>query len=198
MAILHLVGIIGLNTKAFAAGFERISWVNMLLSFVLILWCHQGGFITKLVMFFVLAFGMGMLAEITGVQSGVIFGSYYYTPVLGARVWGVPLIIGINWAVLAYATGVVLAEFEIPVWARIIAGATLMMLCDFFLENFAIKHHFWVWASGVPPIRNYIGWFGVSLLAHAIYAWLIPNSRNRLVWFYLPILILFLLADRWG
>ena len=48
-----------------------------------------------------------MLAEILVVSYGIIFGNYKYGEILGYKVLGVPLIIGINWCILSLIKGVV-------------------------------------------------------------------------------------------
>ncbi|MEL7020517.1 MAG: carotenoid biosynthesis protein, partial [Bacteroidota bacterium] len=49
-----------------------------------------------------LAFFVGMIVEILGVETGIIFGEYYYGDNLGAKFMGVPYLIGVYWAVLSF------------------------------------------------------------------------------------------------
>ena len=42
----------------------------------------------------------GFLIEATGVRTGVVFGAYSYGTVLGPLLLGVPLLIGLNWALI--------------------------------------------------------------------------------------------------
>jgi bisanhydrobacterioruberin hydratase len=197
LLLFHAVGLIGLDVSGHAAFFERVSWANMLLSFLLLLWCEENTLPVRMALFTAMSFALGMVAEIVGVRTGLIFGDYHYTATLGVGVMGVPLIIGINWAMLTYATGVTVSGFDMPVWLKVLAGAALMTFCDLWLEGFAVKHHFWVWGgTGAPALRNFIGWFVVSVLAHVIFQLFLPRSRNRLAAFYLLVFVVFLLADR--
>ena len=41
-----------------------------------------------------------MLTEAIGVNTGLLFGTYEYGANLGFKIFGVPLIIGVNWTVL--------------------------------------------------------------------------------------------------
>ena len=50
---------------------------------------------------FLIAFAIGFSAELIGVHSGMLFGNYSYGNNLGLKLAEVPLIIGINWGVLA-------------------------------------------------------------------------------------------------
>jgi putative membrane protein len=198
IAIFHLVGWIGMDRSSYGAFFESISWVNILLSFILLLWCHEPVASRAALIAYVAAVALlGMAAEVVGVSTGLIFGHYHYTPVLGAAVLGVPIIIGINWAMLTYAAAVTSSLIPMPVWARVVAGAVIMVMSDLLLEGFAVRHHFWVWdGMNGPPLTNFIGWLVVSLVSNIIFMWLIRNTRNKLVPFYLFVFLVFLLADK--
>ena len=50
-------------------------------------------------------FLIGMICEILGVNYGYIFGDYVYLNNLGTKVFGVPILIGINWVILTFITG---------------------------------------------------------------------------------------------
>ena len=58
-----------------------------------------------------LGFLTGMITEILGVQWGWIFGNYQYGDALGYKVLGVPLLIGVNWALLTIITGAIAQQF---------------------------------------------------------------------------------------
>ena len=47
-----------------------------------------------------LIFLVGMLSEFIGVNYGLIFGEYTYGNNLGFKLFGVPLLIGLNWVIL--------------------------------------------------------------------------------------------------
>ncbi|MCW3125272.1 MAG: hypothetical protein JWO03_930, partial [Bacteroidetes bacterium] len=128
-------------------------------------------------------------------HTGFVFGHYHYTPLLGFGVAGVPLMIGINWILMTYTTGTAISIIDAPVWARIIAAAIMMTLCDRLLEGFAIRHHLWIWDLGSSPVQNYIAWFVISLVLQTIYQLLIPKAKNKLTLIYLIVLALFLLGD---
>jgi putative membrane protein len=198
IVLFHLAGWIGMDRSSYAMSFEQVSWANILLSFILLLWCHEPnneGF--RLVGFVSAVILLGMLIEIVGVRTGIIFGAYHYTPVLGPTILGVPVIIGINWTMLTYVAAVTSSLFPMPLWMKVIAGSLIMVFCDLLLEGFAIRHHFWVWEGGAgPPLTNYIGWFIVSLLSNAIFIWLIPDTKNKLGPFYLSVFLIFLVADK--
>ncbi len=194
MAVNHLIGLAGLNITGIQLLFEGLSWVNLLLSLLLVLVFHtpkNSGFY----IFCCIAFALGMGAEIAGVNTGFPFGQYYYTPVLGANIAGVPLIIGLNWILLGYCSAVLLGQITANTLLRIAGAALLMALLDFLLEPFAIRHHLWVWKKHVPPMQNYLAWFAIALLLQTAFALLNQDTKNRLARTYLVILFLFLIAD---
>ena len=79
----------------------------------------------------ILAFTLGMLVEILGVNYGLIFGSYSYGENLGVKIFGVPVLIGANWVMLSFITGAI----GDVLWKNnkilaAISGAVLMVLID--------------------------------------------------------------------
>ena len=102
---------------------------------------------------------LGYAIEVLGVKTGAIFGEYSYSGILGPRVLGVPLTIGLNWLQLSLIFGG-LAQRLVPHWlARAALAALGMVLLDVLLEPAAIALDFWQWAAGTPPLQNYLGWF---------------------------------------
>jgi len=118
----------------------------------------------------VAAFGLGMAFEILGVHTGAVFGQYGYGPVLGPQVLGVPWVIGLNWAVLAYGCGAVAQRWVRPAVGWVPLAAGLMVALDVLIEPVAIALGFWHWGGGLPPLQNYIGWAVVALGIQAVAA----------------------------
>lgn len=110
-----------------------------------------------------------LLVEWVGVKFGFLFGAYQYGQNLGIKVDGVPLLIGVNWAVLILVTGAIADKFVKPTFLKILLGALLMLLIDIFIEKSAPPFDFWVFELGYAPIRNYVGWFVVSIVLHFVY-----------------------------
>ena len=102
--------------------------------------------------------------EIIGTNTGLIFGEYAYGRTLGFQVGHVPLIIGVNWLMLVYATAAVVnsvAEKQhFVIKAALSAG--LMVFLDFFIEPVAIRYDFWSWTDNIIPIQNYVAWFVIA------------------------------------
>jgi putative membrane protein len=193
LAINHTVGVFGMNTGNHAF-FESLAWVNLLLSFLLVMVFHKP-LNNKLFLFAVFGFTVGMCVEIAGTATGYPFGTYYYTSNFGWRMLGVPIIIGVNWVLLSYVLGVVTAYSVKSFWPAVILASVGMMLVDLLLEPFAIRHGYWVWQNGTPPLQNYISWMFVSLPIQYVFKKLMPCTNNPVALLYLIILLLFLLSD---
>lgn len=194
MAINHLIGVAGLNMPASSALFQSVSWVNLLLSLILVVVGHKP-LNAKFAAFCSFAFVVGMLAEIAGVNTGKPFGVYYYTEHFGWQIAGVPIIIGLNWVLLSYACALTVTQLIAPGWKSILAASILMVVVDILLEPFAIRHGFWVWQNVWPGAENYLAWFVVALPIQVAFQRLVGKTVNMTGIAYLLILLLFLAAD---
>lgn len=112
----------------------------------------------------------GWLVEVYGVATGTVFGAYHYGSVLGVALAGVPVVIGINWLMLVYASAHLSYAAQISPEIRPFLGATAVMLADVLIEPVAVFLGFWTWDTPgegslfVAPMRNYIAWWVVSLV----------------------------------
>lgn len=113
---------------------------------------------------------IGYLAELIGVHTGLMFGSYYYGKSLGPHVAGVPPVIALNWALLICAGLPVLAPVSANPWLRSFSSAILITLTDVLIEQVAGTLDYWHFEGGVAGLENYAGWFVLvfvlSLLFH--------------------------------
>lgn len=195
LVIVYSVGIAGVKL-AIHEDFLLLTPLNLLLSLALVLWNHTvWNRFTYL--FILVCFLVGFFAEVIGVNTGLIFGNYVYGPVLGWKLWHTPLIIGVNWVMLAYCSGVVanylLAKAH---WIiKAIFAASLMVGLDVLIEPVAIRYDFWTWQAEVPPLQNYIGWFFVALPLLLLFHSRMSQVKNKvaLVLFILQIIFFSLL-----
>lgn len=117
----------------------------------------------------ILFFLIGMSAEWIGVRNDWVFGAYYYGDNLGPKFQGVPYLIGVNWMLLTFATAGVMQELSKHKVVRVLFGAALMILLDFFMEQTAHRFDFWHFAGDLAPLRNYLAWYLIALVLHTIY-----------------------------
>jgi putative membrane protein len=165
--LFHLSGIVGM-----ALGYEE--WflsktpLNLLACFIILL--IIGPIKTVKQGLIIYSFFMaGIFVEWVGVTTGFPFGSYYYGENLGAKMAGVPYMIGINWAMLVLITGTMATRLSNNILLRIMIGAALMVFLDLFIEPTAPVFDFWYWEADHIPLSNYVAWFVIAALLHWIF-----------------------------
>ena len=197
---MHAAGLVGLNWHVTRPLFSLLTPFNLIATAVMLLYCHRP-YNSRFWLFAATTFLTGFLVEVAGVHTGVVFGQYRYGPVLGWKLWEVPLVIGCNWLVLIYATRAVSEKLLKINWLQPLLAAALMVLIDLLIEPAAMRLDFWSWQGDTVPLRNYVAWFGVSLVLHVLFRWLVPVLRNPLAVLVYVVQFSFfsgcLLAIRW-
>ncbi|MEO1254703.1 MAG: carotenoid biosynthesis protein [Bacteroidota bacterium] len=141
--------------------------LNLMVSFILLL-TVGGKHAVRTLPYIILFAVLGFSVEWIGVHTGFPFGSYTYGNNLGIKLDGIPPMIGVNWAMLTVITGAIAFRY-FKGWKAILAGATLMVGIDFFIEPIAAPAGFWSWANDAIPVSNYIAWFVIAMFFHWIY-----------------------------
>lgn len=177
LLIFYTVGIVGLSLDSSREMFLELTPLNLLLTLALIKWA-DGDFSVRGILAFVVVFLIGFWVEVAGVHTGVLFGEYQYGTPLGFQWLDVPLMIGVNWFILGYASAGLASYFVKNAWARILISAMLMVGLDVFIEPVAIELDFWQWAGGDIPIRNYLMWFVTALVVQGALH-IIGNKKDR-------------------
>ena len=165
LIIVHIVGAIGISIESSRNIFLFLVPYNLILTFIL------SFFYVSIVKYFrpiFLIFLLGFFFELIGVKTGILFGEYSYGDTLGFKVLNIPLVIGLNWAVLSLATYSLFSHFLNNKYMLIIFSSLSMVLLDLIIEPVAIKFSFWSWAASSVPIQNYIMWFFISIIMHII------------------------------
>jgi putative membrane protein len=185
--IVHLAGVIGIL-------FFKRDWflgltpINLLLMFILLVWTAANR--NRIFYFFVLvAILLGLISEIIGVNTGLLFGKYSYGEVLGQKIWGVPLLISINWFMIVYASGIFTRKVlvKIPNIIQVTIGASIATIFDWIMEPAAMKLGFWQWDNGIIPVSNYVSWFCISALLLVLF--------NRCKFVYHPFAVYLLIIQ---
>jgi len=165
--LFHISGIIGVSLGFFEFFIPKTT-LNLSISFLLLLWVFpvnswlKGG---ATLLFFL----TGMFVEYLGVNYGLLFGEYQYGENLGLKFRGVPWMIGVNWSMLVLITGVIANKLKLAKFFKVIIGASLMILLDLPMELAAPIFDFWEFSGGVAPLQNYLAWFGISAILHAVF-----------------------------
>ena len=210
--LFHTIGLVGMvffNTAFFAA----LTPFNLLLSAWLLIWTQED----KNKWFYVyllVCYVVGFIVEWLGANYGVLFGSYQYGTVLGWKFKNIPLIIGVNWFIIMYCSGVSVQLVLNVLWnkvkyadmplrndvgfvAIILDGALLAVFFDWVMEPVAVKLLFWKWlGDGSIPMFNYVCWFLVSCLLLLIFRLLPFKKNNHFALHLLLIQLLFFLILR--
>jgi putative membrane protein len=157
--IYYAIGLVGLSITLTGKYFIYLTPFSILINLFFIFYFNINWsvrFITCGLLIYILS----MTAEIIGVNTGLIFGSYTYeNTILGPRLLETPLIIGINWFILIYCTFIFINKFKFPLIIRILMGGLMMLIFDILLEPVAGKMLMWNWLSIGIPLINYAAWF---------------------------------------
>jgi putative membrane protein len=175
--MFHISAIIGVSLGYFE-WFIGKTPLNLLLMFGLLLLIYPLNNSKRLLLTltFLLA---GILVEWLGVNYGLLFGNYSYGQNLGPKIGGVPLIIGVNWALLVWITGAISNRVMLTWPGRMLMGALLMLGLDFLMEVSAPVFDFWEFSGGKAPFSNYVGWFVVALALHGLYQYFKMDGNGR-------------------
>lgn len=158
----HLAAIIGI-TLGYFEWFISKTELNLLI-IALLLTINYPLLSVKNILFFLSIFVCGFAVEWLGVNYGLLFGKYAYGENLGYKLGGVPLLIGVNWAVLIMTCGAITNKLSTHPVIKAFAGALLMVLLDFFMELPAPIFDFWEFDGGKAPLQNYVAWFAISFM----------------------------------
>jgi len=206
---IGLVGILFFDTNFFV----QATPFNLLLSFSLLVYTQANRNIAFF-LFITAVFIIGFFSEVLGVNTGLIFGDYAYGKVLGFQWLNVPLLIGVNWFIIIYCSGICTQILLLKVINKVAAGskepaillramsvivdgATLAVLFDWLMEPVAVKLGFWTWlGDGTIPLYNYICWFIISMLLLTIFHLCKFNKENKFAVNLLLIQSLFFLILR--
>ncbi|TQM25984.1 putative membrane protein [Nocardia bhagyanarayanae] len=123
--------------------------------------------------FLVIVSGLGLLAEMLGVATGIPFGCYEYAQDrIGPSLAGVPLLVPLAWTGGMYPVWIVAGIVTRGTAGRVVLTTVGAVGWDLFLDPQMVADGQWTWCdadSGLPglahiPLTNYLGWFCVGLL----------------------------------
>jgi len=127
----------------------------------------------------------GFLVEALGVATGFPFGNYQYGTILGFKLLQTPILIGVNWLILILCVSDFVSPLKrIGKTAIVITASICMVALDFLIEIVAIKYNWWNWYGEPVPVKNYIGWFLVSIAMFLVafkYRLQIPQNLGRYI-----------------
>jgi putative membrane protein len=189
ISLFHFSGLIGIQSS-YKDWFLNYTPLNLILSTVLLFW-NQENINKKSIIAFGFVFLLGLVIEIIGVKTGIIFGSYVYGETFGYKFMNVPVIIGLNWASLSFASTMLFKSTSLNLLQKALISSLIPISIDFFIEKLCHKLDFWYWKDNVIPIQNFISWYLFSFLFSLILLKNNTNSTNRFAKYFLSIQFLF-------
>lgn len=165
LIIFYTVGVVGMVLPATRELFKLLVPLNLLMNIAL-LFIYHGKIGTRFILSAGVIFLAGIAVEVLGVNTGIVFGSYEYGATLGPKIIHTPVMIGVNWLMLVYASLVIVSKYIETPYFRAIVAAALMVVYDFALEPSAIALDMWNW-GGPVPLQNYIAWGVIAFLLNA-------------------------------
>jgi putative membrane protein len=124
--------------------------------------------------------------EEAGVVTGLVFGPYHYTAILGPWLGSVPILIPLAWFMLVYPS-YVLANLIVDGWpvgtpgsrghlVRLaLVGALVMTAWDLVVDPILSGPTVgaWTWERGGAyygvPVQNYLGWLATAFTVYVLY-----------------------------
>lgn len=151
---------------------------------------------------------VGNVVENIGVATGFPFGRYHFLDIMGPRIYAVPVLLGLAYIGMAYASWTLGSVLVGRVWkarsrSRML---TVPLVAAVFMTAWDVAQdpvwstmlHAWAWYNGGRwfgvPLQNYFGWFLNTLLIFflfALYAAGAKLERNASTW---PALALYALC----
>lgn len=212
--LFHICGAIGILFSPYKNWFIANTSLNLLLMACLLVFTQPKAN-KHFFLFAVICFVVGIAVEIIGVNTGFLFGNYAYGNIMGIKVSGVPLLIGVQWFVTVYCCGVIMqfvnnwtkrkitgAEIEpktadkIQSISLVVDAALLATFFDYIMEPVAQKLGYWQWKNNEIPFFNYTCWFFISAALLFVLSKLHFNKLNQFAIHLFIIQLIFFIALR--
>lgn len=178
--LFHFCGAVGILFTQYKDWFIANTPLNLMLMAVLLIFT-QPQLNKQFFLFALLCIAVGFIVELIGVNTHVLFGEYSYGNVMGVKLWGVPVLIGLQWFVTVFCCGAImqgvnnwankkLVEYgeedittkKVQSVSLIIDAALLAVFFDYIMEPMAQKLGYWQWKNNEVPYFNYTCWFFIS------------------------------------
>jgi hypothetical protein len=137
-----------------------------------------------IVVFMTLCLVVGNGFENLSIATGFPFGHYYFTELMGPRLFGVPILLGLAYVGMGYLSWT-LARVMLRETRRPLSGVrvlTLPMLASFIMVAWDLAMdpiwstmlHGWIWLKGGAyfgvPVSNFLGWYLTVYVFYQLFA----------------------------
>lgn len=121
---------------------------------------------------------VGNALENLGVRTGIPFGHYYFTDVMGPKILDVPILLGlayIGMGYLSWTLGILIVGEARSVLPIPVVSASIMVVWDLALDPvWSTVEHGWVWQRGGAyfgvPLMNFAGWYLTNFVIYLLFA----------------------------
>src|SRR3954454_9587785 len=122
-------------------------------------------------------------AEVAGVATGKVFGTYGYGDGLGRKVAGVPLLAAAAWSLMARPAWAAAGLLTRGRATRAVVAAGALTAWDVFLDPRMVREGYWTWPGGGryegDAASNYAGWLATGAAVFAVWALLAGDEDPR-------------------
>jgi uncharacterized membrane protein len=176
-AIFYLIAVEALAPWISLPGLGNIGFTLVFVLFA-VLHCARCHGWRRTGLFFAAAAVVSLLLEETGVRTGLVYGPYHYSDLLGFKLGHVPILIPLAWFMMIYPSWMVARALVRGVDTRSAAGiaalaliaAMVMTAWDTVMDPGMSAAGNWIWEHGGPyfgvPLRNYFGWLLTTFLVY--------------------------------
>lgn len=183
-AIIYLILAETLEPWFNLPGLGNIGFVQFFVLFsVAHCWTMEGG--KRTAIFFAISAVVTYSMEEIGVRTGLVFGPYHYSDLLGFKLDQVPVLVPLGWFMMIYPSRMVAKALLRNIDARSIPGiaalsalsAMVMTAWDVVMDPaMSSLNQNWVWEKGGiyfgVPRHNYFGWLLTTFVVYCVVGWL--------------------------
>jgi putative membrane protein len=154
------------------------------------------------------------IVENIGVVTGFPFGAYYFTDVMGPKLFRVPFTMGLAYLAIGYSCWtlalVIVNRPQNKLSGRTVLAVPLLAACIMLVwdvcsePQWSTISHFWIWPHGGPyfgaPRSNFAGWFLTDFVIFQAWTFylvkrrsvlaFVPSTHWRLAWLSYLVVIL--------
>jgi len=176
-AIVYLIAVEAVGPWFRLPGLGNIGFTLVFVLFA-VLHCAQCEGWQRTSLFFVTAAFVSYLLEEIGVRTGLVYGPYHYSDLLGPKLGHVPILIPLAWFMMIYPSWVTARALlrgvdtrpALGIAALALVAAMVMTAWDTVMDPGMAAAGNWVWEQGGAyfgvPLRNYAGWLLTTFLVY--------------------------------
>jgi len=137
-----------------------------------------------ILIFFAICLVVGNIFENVGVRTGLLFGHYYFTDLMGPKLFAVPIQLGLAYLGMAYLSWtlarLILGGMRSPLEGfravtLPLVAAFIMVAWDFSQDPvWSTILHLWIWQQGGAyfgvPVSNFLGWYLTVYVFYQLFA----------------------------